>query len=145
MHQHQIDTMVDPHEHRTRYCHDGHGGKQVGRCLAASLCLALLCVLTLGGCNAGGSGGVAVAQQIGDTQNKRIETFMIDIVSFVLNTDSLPNVEVRDSATVYVMQSDGDVTFQPSDGSAVRKIDLELNDVVIERPGIGVLTVMRDQ
>ena len=145
MHPHQIDTAVNRRERRSLHGHDGQGGRQARRLVGTSLGLVLLCVLSLSGCNSGGSGGVAIAQQIGEIQNKRIETFIIDVTSFVLKADGPPNIEVKDNATVYIMQSNGDVTFQPSDGSAGRKIDLEFNDIVIERPDVGAVTVMRDQ
>ena len=148
MQQHQIDTMVDRRDRRAPHCqhrHDRYGRKKIGRLVGAPLGIVLLCALTLSGCSSGGSSGVAEAQQVVSLQNKRIETFIIDVDSFVLKTDNPPDLEVRDSATVYVIQSDGDVTFQPSDGSPQMTLNLELNDVVIERPDVGTLTVMRDK
>lgn len=149
MHQHQIDTVRHRNDCRAREHYQHQRKPQPSRWnkgawwVRACLPIALLCTLALSGCSSSDS-GVAVAQQVALLQNKRIETFLIDAASFVLNTDNLPTVEVKDSATVYVMQSSGDVSFEELGGSVVT-LDLKINDLVIERPHAGTVTVMRDQ
>lgn len=44
----------------------------------------------------------------------------------------------------YIMQSDADVRFKPS-GASTKTIDLDPDDMVIERPFAGTVTVVRDR
>ena len=140
MHQHRMNTMLNRRERQD--CRVWKNSKWL---VVAPVAMVLLSVLILSGCSSGNSGGTAVAQQIGEFSNKRIETFLIGVDSFVLKTDRAPSVEARDSATVYTMQSDGDVTFQPLGSSELRNLSLKPNDLVIERPDVGTVSVMRDQ
>jgi hypothetical protein len=91
--------------------------------------------LALAGCNSGGGDAVAA-------QGRIIETFTIDPNSFLLLTDSTPNIAVSDETTEYTPTSNGTVSFTLTTGAG-RSFNLDPNEIVIERPGAGVVTVIR--
>ena len=119
-----------------------HDWKRGTRSVVALLAIAVFCGLTLSGCKS--APGEAEAQTPGTQRGQRIETFVIDPESFSLLTNRPPTVEVSDHATIYTLQSDGDVTFQRSSAST-KTIDLDPDDIVIERPFAGTVTVIRDR
>jgi hypothetical protein len=113
------------------------------RAAVALLAIAVFCGLTLIGCKS--NPGEAEAQTPGTAQRgQQIETFGIDPESFALLTNQPPTVEVSDQATIYTLQSNGNVTFTLS-GAATKTIDLDPEDMVIERPFAGTVTVIRDR
>lgn len=85
--------------------------------------------LALAGCNFGNDTEAA--------QGRIIETFSIEPDSFVLLTDSDPDIVISDGTTKYTLTSNGSVTFT---GQAM---NLDPNEIVIERPASGVVTVIR--
>jgi uncharacterized membrane protein YbhN (UPF0104 family) len=85
----------------------------------------------LAGCNFGNDTAAA--------QGRRIETFSIEPDSFILLTDSDPNIVVSDGATKYTLTSNGSVTFTG------QTINLDPSEIVIERPTAGIVTVIRFQ
>jgi len=120
-----------------------HDWKREARAAAALLAIAVFCGLTLMGCKF--NPGEAEAQTPGTTQRgQQIATFVIDPESFVLLTTRPPTVEISDQATTYTLQSDGDVTFTLS-GATTKTIALDPEDVVIERPFAGTVTVIRNR
>lgn len=112
---------------------------------------ALLLVVLLGGLTLDGCGVIdfiADLLHIGKDkaeaqQEQRIETFRIDAGTFLILSDTAPSVEVKDITTVYT-QIDGSVTFRLATGGE-QTIALDPEDTVIERPGSGVVTVIRSQ
>jgi hypothetical protein len=118
-----------------------HDWKREARAAAALLAIAVLCGLTLMGCKS--NPGEAEAQTSATT-GQQIETFVIDPESFALLTNQPPTVEISDQATTYTLQSDGNVTFTLS-GATTRTIALDPEDMVIERPFAGTVTVIRDR
>ncbi len=86
---------------------------------------------TLAGCHFGNDTAAA--------QGRRIETFSIQPDSFILLTDSDPNIVVSDGATKYTLTSNGSVTFTG------QTMNLDPNEIVIERPAAGIVTVIRFQ
>jgi hypothetical protein len=128
-------------------------GKAVVRPGGRVLVVAVLCGLMLSGCGDFSDmladifrvGGKAEAQDnppIGD--EKLIETFRISPETFQLDADTIPQVDVTDSATRYQMLSDGVVSFSLQ-GGALRTFDLKVGDVVVERPGQNLVTVVKDR
>ena len=142
MHQHQIATLrqrIDGQAREYRRHQRTHDRYNKGwRHVGVALLIALLCVAALSGCSSG------EAQQIGELASKEIRTFAIDIETFFMQTDNPPDVNVKDEATVYTMKSDGELSFQTA-GGATSTIDLDRDDIVIERPGAGTITVIVDQ
>lgn len=118
----------------------------------AVLVVALLCGLMLSGCGDFSDtladlfriGGKAEAQG-GSADEKLIETFRITSDSFLIDADLIPQVDVTDSATRYVMQSDAVVSFTLQGGTTGRSFDLKVGDIVVERPGLNLVTVVRDR
>ena len=98
-------------------------------------CCAVLIVAAIAGigCSLGGDDANAQVR-------KRIETLNVSADAFLLLTDDGPTVEVRDGATVYTMISAGSLNLGQSQNFA-----LEANDVVIERPASGTVTLIRSQ
>lgn len=94
----------------------------------------VLC-LALGGCNSVGRDAEAV-------QSRIIETFTIDPNSFFLLADSAPSIVVSDGTTEYILTSSGSVSFTLTNGTG-RSFNLDPNEIVIERPASGVVTVIR--
>jgi hypothetical protein len=90
----------------------------------------------LGGCNNGNSAQAA--------QGRLVETFSIAPNSFVLLTEGEPNITVSNDTTEYTLTSEGSVSFTPVNGTD-RSINLDPNEIVIERPASGMLTVIRFQ
>ena len=120
-----------------------HDWKRGARVAAALLATAVCFGLILSGCTS--NPGEAEAQSPVTAQpGQRIETFVMDPASFSLVTERPPTIEVTDNATTYTLQSDGDVTFEPSSAPA-KTIDLDPADMVIERPLAGTITVIRDR
>jgi hypothetical protein len=120
-----------------------HDWKLGTRAAAALLVIAVFCGLTLIGCKS--NPGEAEAQTSVTTQRgQQIETFVIAPESFALLTNQPPTVEISDQATTYTLQSDGNVTFTLSDATT-RTIALDPEDMVIERPFAGTVTVIRDR
>lgn len=122
---------------------------RIKRRVIMTVVLGLLCGLVLSGCS-------NVWEEIGDllritssaeaqdqTDDQRIETFRVDVGSFLLLTDDVPTVTVSDSATVYDIVSDGNISFTES--GAEISLDLDDGDKVIERPASGHVTVIRDE
>ena len=91
--------------------------------------------LALAGCNSVGKDAEAA-------QSRIIETFTIDPNSFFLLADSAPNIVVSDGTTEYVLTSSGSVSFTLTNGSGL-SFNLDPNEIVIERPASGVVTVIR--
>ncbi|HEY7708804.1 MAG TPA: hypothetical protein VIG57_02105 [Candidatus Entotheonella sp.] len=117
--------------------------KRGTRTAAALLAIAVFCGLTLMGCKS--NPGEAEAQTSVTTQRgQQIETFVIDPESFALLTNQPPTVEISDQATTYTLQSDGNVTFTLL-GATTKTIALDPEDMVIERPFAGTVTVIRDR
>jgi hypothetical protein len=117
--------------------------KRGTRTAAALLAIAVFCGLTLMGCKS--NPGEAEAQTSVTTQRaQQIETFVIAPETFALLTNQPPTVEVSDQATTYTLQSDGNVTFTLL-GATTKTIDLDPEDMVIERPFAGTVTVIRDR
>ncbi len=91
------------------------------------------------------NGGDAEAQ---DQSRTRIETHAIatDTFRIVLDNDDdiTPSFIVRDGATEFTMQSEGNLSFDTADGSD-EDIELEVNDVIILRPNgtTGTFTLIR--
>lgn len=73
---------------------------------------------------------------------KQIDTFVIDPGSFQLRSRILPVIEIQEGATIYTLLTDGNLQFKPV-GSTVRTLALDRDDLVIERPDSGALTVVR--
>jgi hypothetical protein len=77
-------------------------------------------------------------------QRKRIETFAVLATSVLLLADTAPTVEATEGSTKYTLQSAGSINFRLETG-ADQSFALEAGEVVIERPGAGLLTIMRSQ
>ena len=93
--------------------------------------------LALGGCSLGGNDAEAQT-------SLRIETFLIEPDSLVILVDSPPTIEVDGEATVYTITSDGTLTFDLAGGATSPTLVLDANDILIERPGSGTLTFVRE-
>lgn len=90
-----------------------------------------------------GVGNVA-AQGSAGGRGKLAETYVIDPATFKLVTDATPSIEVRDGGTIYTLTSSGTVSFNVLDASATT-IRVDTNDIIIERPLAGAVTVVRDR
>jgi len=120
----------------------------------AVLAVALLCGLMLSGCGDFSDtladlfriGGKAEAQgNDGSSGEKQVQTFRITADSFLIDADLIPRVDVTDSATRYEMLSDATLSFTPQGGSTIITFDLNVGDIVVERPGLNLLTVVTDR
>lgn len=118
-----------------------------------ALAVVVLCGLMLSGCGDFSAtladlfriDGKAEAQDTPATDDEKlIETFRISPETFQLDANTIPQVDVSDSATRYQMLSDGVVTFSLQ-GGAARSFDLKVGDVVVERPGQNLVTVVKDR
>ncbi len=96
--------------------------------------------LALGGCGSGfnGTGDAEAAER------RLIETFIIEPDTFVLTTDSTPTIEVKNGTTVYTLTSNGTLVFS-TDAFVDRLIRLKIDDMVIERPASGTMTLIRSR
>lgn len=88
------------------------------------------------GCDGGGGNAEAAPE-------RRAETFFIQDNTFILRADSDPNITVSDGATVYRLESQGRVSFTILGGEA-RTVLLDPQDLVIERPNVQSVTVVRE-
>jgi hypothetical protein len=88
------------------------------------------------GCDGGGGNAEAAPE-------RRAETFFIQDNSFILRADSNPDITVSDGATVYRLESQGRVSFTVLGGNG-RTLLLDPQDLVIERPGVQSVTVVRE-
>ncbi len=121
------------------------------RCVIRTAVLGLLCGLVLSGCDvlenvveeAGDLLRITSSAEAQDDDEKRIETYVIDVATFLLKADAVPEVVVSDNATEYTLVSDGRVEFTSDTGEVVNH-DLDSGDKVIERPASKLVTVMRD-
>ena len=84
------------------------------------------------------------AEDVNANPTRRAETFFIQDNSFVLRSDSDPEITVSDGATVYRLQSAATVLFTVLGETVTRTITLAANDLVIERPGVQSLTLVRE-
>jgi hypothetical protein len=75
---------------------------------------------------------------------RRAETFFIQDNTFVLKSDSDAEITVSDTATLYKLQSPATVFFTVVGDTATRSIILAANDLVIERPGVPSVTLVRE-
>jgi hypothetical protein len=75
---------------------------------------------------------------------RRAETFFIQENTFVLRSDSDAEITVGDTATVYKLQSPATVFFTVLGDTISRSIALVANDLVIERPGVQAVTLVRE-
>ena len=103
-----------------------------------TVCLACASLLLLGlapvGCD-GGDNAEAAADWTS-------QTFLIFPESFFLRTSSKPTITISDGATEYTLNSSGTVNFTETDGSA-RSMSLDSDEIIIERPGSGAVTVIQ--
>jgi hypothetical protein len=116
----------------------------------AILAVVVLCGLLLSGCgdigdiladlfNINGNGNGNANAQEGDQQ---IETFQV--TSFQLDEVSpVPEIMVSDGATRYTLQSAGVLRLTLQEGGT-RTFNLDEQDIVIERPSEGLVTVVTD-
>jgi hypothetical protein len=105
-------------------------------CLAAGLVSA-----GLAGCTFGPKKAEAQTEKI-------IETFSITANTLVIVADTQPTLDVQDGTTIYTLQSQANVNFTGSTGTRPTGpvgFTLAAGDVIIERPGIGSLTLLRPQ
>ena len=91
--------------------------------------------LALAGCNSVGKNAEA-------SQSRIIETFTIEPNSFFLLADSEPNIVISDGTTEYILTSNGSVSFTLTNGSD-RSLNLDPDEIVIERPISGAVTLIR--
>ena len=89
------------------------------------------------GCD--GNGGEAIGGP-----ERIIETFLIQENTFFLRTDLDPDITVSDGATIYRLQSQGRVTFKMVGTDSSRTLLLESQDLIIERPGALLITVLME-
>jgi hypothetical protein len=75
---------------------------------------------------------------------RKAETFIIQDNTFVIRSDSDPDITVNDTATVYRMVSSGTVFFTVLGETSTRTIPLVANDLVVERPSVQAVTVLRE-
>lgn len=100
---------------------------------AAMLCLA--------GCG-GGGGGEALAQE----GNRQVITFAINPGTFELISTNLPAIDLMEDSTRYTLAAgDNRLLFTTSEGIAQDIIAIHPNDVIIERPEAGTLTLILNQ
>ena len=91
-----------------------------------------------------GVGHVAAQVAAGGGQGKRAQTYAIDPASFELVSQAAPAIEVKDGVTIYTLAASGTVTFHALDAGATT-IEVDANDLIIERPAAGSVTVVRDR
>jgi hypothetical protein len=91
-----------------------------------------------------GVGPVAAQVAAGGGQGKLAQTYAIDPASFELVSQAAPAIEVKDGVTIYTLTASGTVTFHALDAGA-RTIEVDANDLIIERPAAGSVTVVRDR
>lgn len=89
-----------------------------------------------------GVGHVAAQTAAGGGQGKLAQTYAIDPASFELVSQAAPAIEVRDGVTIYTLTASGTVSFNALDAGA-RTIEVNSNDLIIERPAAGSVTVVR--
>lgn len=100
-------------------------------------CVVLIALgLAMGGCDS------EVVDTAEAADRRIVETFVIEPESFVLRTDLTPTIETTDGTTKYTLTSDGTITFTPTTDIA-RIINLVTDEIVIERPPSGTLTLIR--
>lgn len=113
----------------------------------AILVVVVLCSLLVSGCgdigetladlfhlNGNGNGDAAAQGE------RRIETFF-QVSNFVLEADTEPGIVIDGDTTRYNIQSDATLNFTSGERES---FTLEADDIVIERPAAGVVTVIRD-
>jgi hypothetical protein len=107
--------------------------------LFALFALAVLMVtgMVLSGC----SSGVSEAQI---PSAKLIETFRIRDDSFAIQANVVPAIDISNGATRYTMRSQAFLTFILLNGDS-RIFFLTADDIVIERPESGLLTVVQNR
>lgn len=123
---------------------------------ASLLLLVIVCGLTLSGCDGLGDKLSGLFNTKGDaeaqvTAEQRVQTYIIVTDSFRIEIDdgdANPTTTVQDGATQYIMASDGTVRFDlTNDNTDVRSFDVQIDDIVIERPGTngnsGTVTLIR--
>jgi hypothetical protein len=89
--------------------------------------------------------GKVEAQISAGGRGKLAETYVIDPASFKLVTSATPAIEVRDGGTIYTLTSSGTVSFNGLDSITTTTIQVDANDIIIERPLAGAVTVVRDR
>ena len=89
--------------------------------------------------------GEAEAQSTTGQRGKLIETYMIDPASFALVTNAVPSIEVKDGVTIYTLVSQATVSFTTTETSGSVRIQVDAEDMIIERPETGSVTVVRDR
>lgn len=107
--------------------------------------------LSLGGCDA--LDFLASILRINKSNEARaqqdgvVETFQIRAATFRISSRAIleigTNVEIKDQVTIY-KQVDGNMSFTLSDGSQ-RTFVVVPEDIIIERPGLGLVTFIREQ
>ena len=98
--------------------------------------LFLLLGLFLGGC-----GDVNLGELQAQT-GRGVRTYEILPNTFELRFDTDPTISVTGEATRYVMVDDGRVVFTANDATGLRNINLEPDDIVIERPIADSVTIV---
>jgi hypothetical protein len=96
----------------------------------------LAVALTLGGC---GEAEDANAQL---TAARIIETFQVDVGTFLMDANLAPGVVVGDDSTQYTLTGDTLLQFNLSTGQLITR-SLLADEVVIERPLAGTVTIIR--
>jgi hypothetical protein len=91
----------------------------------------------LSGC----SSGVSEAQI---PSAKFIATFRIQDDSFALQANAIPIIDISNGATRYTMTAQTFLTFILLNGES-RNLFLSADDIVIERPESGLLTVVQNR
>ena len=121
----------------------------LGSRTGAILVVILLCGWLLSGCGDigktladlfhinGNGNGNAEAQE----GARLIQTFAISPGTFELEPDMMPEITVSDGATQYELLSNATIRFDPNPGFS----QLETGDIVIERPDMNMVTVIRDR
>lgn len=106
---------------------------------------------SLGGCDAldflAGILRLSKSNEARAQQDGVVETFQIRAATFRISSRVIleigTNVEIKDQVTIY-KQVEGNMSFTLSDGSQ-RTFVVVPEDIIIERPGLGLVTFIREQ
>jgi len=103
----------------------------------------LIVVLALG-LSLAGCGNVDLGEEEARAQvfDRGVRTYDIVPNTFQLQSNTDPTIVVTGEATKYTLVDDGRVIFTANDTTGNRNIDLDRDDIVIERPLANSVTVV---
>ena len=108
--------------------------------------ITFIVVLALG-LSLAGCGNVDLGEEEARAQvfDRGVRTYDIVPNTFQLQSNTDPTIVVTGEATKYTLVDDGKVIFTANDTTGNRNIDLDRDDIVIERPMANSVTVITER